>query len=510
MKLDIYSHHFVVHIENEGDKYICNRFAVGYTEYSYRVPGFKGQRKPTRVFAAATKNRKEFRFHIHCLDNFFNACRFAGLEKDKIEQTHYAMYVPPVVEYNLNPSLQPREMQPAVIDFIMAPGHIKQVPMQTGKGKTFTALYALAMLKVRMGIVVKKGFIHRWFSDLLGEESLLRLEPFELLVIRGLAHLSEVITMAVNGELDPRIKVIMVSTNIMDSYYDYYDENDGDMSAFANVPPDALWAVLGVGGRILDEVHMLLHMNFRMDMYTHMPKAIYLSATLIASNPLIDIVYKLMFPPECRANVGDYDKYINMTNLFYGTTSDKIKWTRFGSPDYSQAAYEESIMKQPKVLKAYVGWLTELTYRYFINLPDREDDQKACIFCGLIEMCTLVTETLNKEYPELDTRRFTSTDGYENVTDAQIIVTTHGSLGTAHDVPNLRVVIKAIGMGKQDANLQNAGRLRKLKKYPHITPEYYYLTNRNIPQHMKYHKVMEELFLPRVLKFRSYETSFKL
>lgn len=855
MKLDIYSHHFSVNTDSEFEKDVCKRFAARFAEYSYRVPGFKGVKKMVRLFAAANKSRNQYRFHIHCLSDFKNTCRFAGIDETKITQNTYELYDPPFIEYDLNPALQPREMQPMCIEFIHAPGAIKQVALQTGKGKsirksspvltpagwvpigqlsvgdavcapdgtvtkvngvypqgklplykvtfrdgrfvhackdhlwkvyyvntqphkrwrivntlemlrlismpnprvyvplmepwagidyklpidpyllgtllgdgcltrpsaltftspdehildlvrnklnlynyelryasrydyrivrksmdkpmllhglldeigllgktalnkfipqnyldakaedrwsllqglidtdgtvgkeghityftssftlaknvqylvrslggmckiskkipfytlngekkqgedsyvlhirvtdpkrvctlpkkqdripeeyqyndlklqvtsieldgedeavciavdhpdklfitkdftvthnTFTALYALAKLNLRIAVVVKKGYIHRWFSDLLGEDSLMRLDPSELLVVRGLSHLSEIITQAVAGEFDQNIKVIMVSTNVMDAYYNHYDENDGDMTAFGGMAPEALWAVLGVGGRILDEVHQLLHMNFRMDLYTHVTKAVYLSATLIASTPLIELIYKTMFPPHTRAKTGDYDRYINMTCLYYGLQDERIKWTRFGSPDYSQAAFEESIMKNKRVCNGYVGWLAELINRYYISLPDRDELQKGMIFCGTIEFCTILSEYMNKEFPNLDTRRFIGYDPYTNVTDGQFIITTHGSLGTAHDIPNLRICIKAIGMGKQDANLQNAGRLRKLKNYPDITPEYYYLTCRDIPQHMKYHKTMEELFVPRVLKFRALETDFRL
>ena len=65
-------------------------------------------------------------------------------------------------------------------------------------------------------------------------------------------------------------------------------------------------------------------------------------------------------------------------------------------------------------------------------------------------------------------------------------------------------------MGKEDANIQNAGRLRKLARFPNITPEYFFTTNRNIPQHMRYHETMRKLFVPRTLKFRELETDFLL
>lgn len=377
---------------------------------------------------------------------------------------------------------------------------------------TFTALFAAALLESRMLIILKKGYIHRWFSDLLGPDSVLRLSPDELLIIKGATHLSEVITEALEkGGLDENIKVVMISSSIMDAYFDHYDEMDGDMSLYGGMHPTALCALWGIGTRILDEYHQLLHINFRFDLYMHVPKCIYLTATLIASSPIVDLVYRTVFPPAVRAKVGEYDKYINMTCFMYGHQNDKLRWTQRGSTDYSQVAYEESIIKHERSLMTYLEWQREAVQRYFLNLPDLDPRQKCLIFCGTIEYCTLLRDYLIETLPEdLKIGRFVSLDAYEVVLESQIIISTHGSLGTAHDIPDLRIAFKFIGMGKEDANVQNAGRLRKLARFPGVTPEYYYTTCRDIPQHMRYHETMKKLFIPRTLKFSVLETDIRL
>lgn len=377
---------------------------------------------------------------------------------------------------------------------------------------TFTALFAAALLQTRMLIILKKGYIHRWFSDLLGPDSVLRLEPDELLIIRGATHLSEVIIQAMEaGGLPEHIKVVMVSSSIMDAYFDHYDEMDGDMSLYGGLHPTALCALWGIGTRILDEYHQLLHINFRFDLYMHLPKCIYLTATLIASSPIVDLVYRTVFPATVRAKVGEYDKYINMTCFMYGHQNDKLRWTQRGSTDYSQVAYEESIMKHERSLMTYLEWQRYAVQRYFLDLPDLDPRQKCLIFCGTIEYCTLLRDYLIETLPEdIKIGRFVSLDAYDVVLESQIIISTHGSLGTAHDIPDLRVAFKFIGMGKEDANVQNAGRLRKLARFPGVTPEYYYATCRDIPQHLRYHDTMKKLFIPRTLKFNVLETDVLL
>lgn len=512
MKIEVFSLHFVAYPANETEKRMCLAFAVRFAEYSFRVPGYKGIKRIVKLYAGSNSSRTEFRYHINAYEDFKLQLRHSGISSDAVQEDVCEMYTPAHVEFNLNPAYQPREQQPQIIEFIHQPGVQKQIGLQPGKGKTFTALYAASFFKTRMLIILKKGYIHRWFSDLLGPDSVLRLEPDELLVIRGAAHLSEVIIQAMEaGGLPEHIKVVMVSSSIMDAYFDHYDEMDGDMSLYGGLHPTALCALWGIGTRILDEYHQLLHINFRFDLYMHVPKCIYLTATLIASSPIVDLVYRTVFPPEVRANIGEYDKYINMTCFMYGHQNDKLRWTQRGSTDYSQVAYEESIMKHERSLMTYLEWQRYAVQRYFLDLPDLDPRQKCLIFCGTIEYCTLLRDYLIETLPEdIKIGRFVSLDAYDVVLESQIIISTHGSLGTAHDIPDLRVAFKFIGMGKEDANVQNAGRLRKLARFPGVTPEYYYATCRDIPQHLRYHDTMKKLFIPRTLKFNVLETDVLL
>lgn len=508
MKIEVFSLHFVVYPANETEKRMCVAFAIRFAEYSFREPGYKGIKRIVKLYAGSNASRTEFRYHINSYTDFKTQLRHSGISWDSVTEDVCEMYIPAHVEFDLNPAFKPREQQPQIIDFVIQDGVQKQIGLQTGKGKTYTALTAAALLELRMLIILKKGYIHRWFSDLLGPDSVLRLAPDELLIIRGAAHLSEIIIEAIEkGGLDKNIKVVMISSSIMDAYFDHYDEMDGDMSLYGGIHPTALCALWGIGTRILDEYHQLLHINFRFDLYMHLPKCIYLTATLIASSPTVDLVYRTVFPPAVRAKVGEYDKYINMTCFMYGHRNDKLRWTQRGSTDYSQVAYEESIMKHEKSLMAYLEWQRDVVVRYFLQLADLDPRQKCLIFCGTIEYCTLLRDYLIETLPEsLVIGRFVSLDAYEVVLNSQIIISTHGSLGTAHDIPDLRICFKFIGMGKEDANVQNAGRLRKLSRFPGVTPEYYYATCRDIPQHLRYHETMKKLFIPRTLKFSVLET----
>ena len=62
------------------------------------------------------------------------------------------------------------------------------------------------------------------------------------------------------------------------------------------------------------------------------------------------------------------------------------------------------------------------------------------------------------------------------------------------DIPNLRVVIQTVSVSSIQANIQNFGRLRKLKDRD---TKYCYLYCNNIPKQKDYHMRRVELFRDR-------------
>lgn len=86
---------------------------------------------------------------------------------------------------------------------------------------------------------------------------------------------------------------------------------------------------------------------------------------------------------------------------------------------------------------------------------------------------------------------------------ADIIVSTIKSAGTAQDIPDLKVAILTQAVRKKEANIQTLGRLRKLKRWPEVTPVFVYLSNSAVPAHMKYHEAKKEIFRTVTLTQRS-------
>lgn len=503
-----FSHHFEVsEVNDPSDKIVCGKFGLRFAEYGMSADNPSGI---TRMYATSNAQRSEFRFHINSFDDFIQLYRMYDTALVRLKIVDVPMYKPAKVEYNFKEGAALLDTQVPFVDFIMQPGRTKLVGLQTGGGKTFLTLWAIKELGVRAVIVLKGGYIERWLPDLIGPKSLMGLKEDEVRVIRGLASMMELCQDAVNGNITESI--IIFSTDTLRMYQDHYFAMNGDMQIYSHIPPYALFEALGAGVKVVDEVHQLFHANFRTDLYTHIPLTISLSATMVAgSDNFKQFLYDTMFPKSTRADPGKYNKYIEMYALMYNLdykSSIVLRWNRKGTKDYSQNEFEKSILKNAKVRDLYLAMITNKLNEYYVT--KRTANEKCLVFAGTVDMCSVMVTCMKKLWPKLKINKYTSEDDYSVIAEADIIVSTVGSLGTAHDIPDLWQVHKTVGLGKEDTNLQVAGRLRVMKNFPGRTPLMYYWTCEDIDKHMRYHRVKQELFRERVLKLGVIYTGFTI
>ena len=493
-----FSHHFeVTEVNDPADKTVCAKFGMRFAEYGIQADNPSGI---TRMYATSNQARTEFRFHINSFDDFIQLYRMYDTTLQRLKIVEVPMYLPVKCDYNFKKGASLLETQVPFVDFIMQPGRTKLVGLQTGGGKTFLTLWAIKELGVRAVIVLKGGYIERWLPDLIGEDSLMGLREDQVRVIRGLASFMQLCLDAVQGNITESI--IIFSTDTLRMYHDHYFAFNGDMTIFSGIPPYALFEALGAGVKVVDEVHQLFHANFRTDLYTHIPLTISLSATMVAGQDNFkQFLYNTMFPKSSRADPGKYNKYIEMYALMYNLdykSSITLRWNRKGTTDYSQNEYEKSILKNAKVREKYINMISSKINEYFVT--KRTSNEKCLVFAGTVDMCSVLVTHMRKLWPKLKINKYTSEDDYSVIAEADIIVSTVGSLGTAHDIPDLWQVHKTVGLGKEDTNLQVAGRLRVMKNFPGRTPLMYYWVCEDIDKHMRYHRVKQELFRERTLK----------
>lgn len=503
MKITVYSHYFEVSDYQKDGYVIVKEFAFRYAEYDYRkIIQARQYRMPVpkpelkRIHCAMTENKRLFHFHINTLDDFLLLLKEKGFSQYSLEEV--PLYQPTPVEIRTLPKYIPRDDQLPFIEYVRAGGRSKVLNLQTGFGKTFIALYSASALPGRILISVETRFFNIWSEALLpGPKQILDLKEDEVIFISGSNDLRKLISHAIAGKLD-HIKVIVVASRTIAIYFETWEKMNGSVEGFYDLEPKDFYHALNVGTRIKDEVHLKLASNLFEELFTHCPLSLSLSATL-EDGSFNDKLVKIMFPMEMRPQDADFNKYIDVTCLMYRLEHpDKVRTSHRGSTDYNHNAYEQHIMRYPKMVRNYYrivkDWLEG------VYLAERKPGMRAVVFFETIELASWVFDQLSKDYPEVTFGRYVASigDDYQKARSQEVLVTTVKSFGTGFDVDNLYCALMTNAIRSQKTNLQVLGRLRQLKNYPGVYPKFFYLTCLDIPKHLEYHNTKRLQFSGKV------------
>lgn len=506
--INVYTHNFSVTGFSREIKELLVKFSERFTEYEF-IRSWDGNvdRKDTRRFIAATKDRKEFRFHINCLEDFYVFMQRFGYRKEYIEVVSHDRYEPYRCVFKLKSTHKPYEEQLPHIDYISSQQLSTVTELQTGKGKTSCALVGMVNLGVRTLIVLKPMFVDRWLGDLVGKNSILESKKDDIMLVKSFKDLADIIELALLDALDA--KIIVMSNTIMRMYFDNYELLNRNCELFHGVSPVDFYRVLKIGFRIVDEVHMDFHLNFRMDLYTHGCKTCCLSATLDSDQQFINSMYELMFPKLTRLNAGEYHKYIGCTALFYNLNDrGAIRYKQRGRQSYSHTAFEACILKRASLTRNYLRMIDAVVSNKYIKVATQ--GQRMIIFAATVEMCTTIADDLKQRYPSKIISKYTQEDQYEVLNKSDIIVSTLIKAGTAVDIKGLRVVLVTTAIGSRQTNLQALGRLRELKDYKDVTPEFLYFVCLDIRSHVDYHQRKLESFKGKVIYHKIFNMGLNL
>ena len=506
IRLDVFSHN--VKISRFGGRGyralqdFCNRLI------QYGVTKKRGRfvRQIARIYATATQDRSEYRFHINHLEELITHLKQWGYLDGQIEIIKHNIPPSKDVALKVHPSLSERDYQVNIIDYFVSAGSTKMTDLQTGKGKSFCCMKAVERIGKRAVLVIKGMYVEKWLIDL---NKTYVLNDGDLMVVRGSRDLRALIDLAIEGTL--RAKFIIVTSRTIYSYLKLYEaEKKGILDQGYGCVPEDLYDVLGAGVRIMDEVHQEFHGNFKQDLYTNIEKTISLSATLKSDDKFVTKMYEVMFPIDQRFNDVEYDKYIGVKAFYYRFDDpSRVRWIgKQGS--YSQVMFEQSILmtRNKRIKIAYFEMITDMVENAFID--NYEKGQKLLIFAGSVNMCTELSNHLQKVFSDKKVSRYISDDDYSNLIDSDIMVSTIKSAGTAVDIPNLTAIIMTDGLSSIQANEQAKGRLRKIKDWPELTPVFFYLVCRDINQHITYHEKKKEDFHGRVLYHKEIDTNYIL
>jgi superfamily II DNA or RNA helicase len=448
-----------------------------------------------RTFASRTKDKKDYRFNINMYERFLLRMGDFGISRDNIEHVFYGLYEPATADLEMAAGWKAREYQVPLIEFIKEPGPIKVLTLQTGQGKTATSLAAIADLKQRVGIVILARYFDKWISDVAENYGI---NSDRVITVQGFKQLRDVMKKAMTVGITE--DVIVITSRSLQDYITGYELTRYSLGPKWLVPPEQLYELLGIGIRLIDETHQHFHLNFKLDLFTHIPKCIYLSATLESSDKFINEMYSIAYPLACRRSNNVYMKYIDVTAVTYHVTDySKIRCSQRGN--YNHTAYEQWIMKRKDILKNYLEMIYAIVDKEY--LQKRKDSQRMLIFAATIELCEIIRDYLAKRIPALTVSKYNAEDEYNVLMESDITVSTLGSSGTAVDIKHLITVLMTTALSSKQSNLQALGRLRELRDYPEQTPHFLYLTCLDIPKHVTYQKdKLTDHFVGKVLTHR--------
>lgn len=506
-RLDVYSHYVKVTGFSKYGKEALLEFCKPLAQYGLvRLAFNRYVRKMLRIFAASTKDRREFRFHIHQLESLVEHLKEKSNGPENINIVYHPAPEPVIVIFKVSDDFTTYDYQEPIVEYTSNEQKINVLTLQTGKGKTFIGLKTCEILGVRTMLVVKGQYIEQWVESyvktMVGKTE-------DLMVVRGAKHLHALIDLALNGNLEA--KFIIISSKTMYNYIQEYEATGGGDGFTYACNPDVLCEILGVGVRLIDEAHQLFHLNFRLDLYTNVRKTINLTATLKSSDPFKNRVYSIAYPERLRYKGLQYDKYIAVKALTYTLQEPgKLIYTAKGRGSYSHMRLEQSIMKDSLALERYIRMIVWLVQEEFLKSPDYKKGMKCLLFFSTKDLCTILTERFSDLWPDLNVQRYIDEDNYFDMLKGDIIVSTLQSAGTAVDIPGLYVSLMTVALGSRELNEQALGRTRRLKEWPHVTPKFVYLVCINIDKHVDYHESKKEFFKDKVLSHQELTLPFKL
>ena len=490
MRIDVYSHGYTVRglsINTRAAAAKLCRF-LGHFELTPNEAG-RYEQKLTAVYAGAFGNREQFCFHRATLDKFLAIVRDCAPEV-KPEIIEHDVYESVEVDIQLKDLREPRWGQPGAIEYGVADGPTKMICLGPGRGKTFVFNRITFHTQRRSCMIIRAQYVDKWIEDIKAAHEA---TDDDILVIRGSKALAQMMLAAEKGDITA--KYILISNSTYRNYLSLYEHSNGAIKNHGfPFAPQELMGALGVEILGIDEVHQDFHFNHRCIIYNHVAKIVCLSGTLDPDNAFKDEVVRLTFPVKDRYVEPPPPPYIEAAALQYKLRNpNQLKWKNRGRPDYSQAAFENSLIKNKKALENYVNMLVDITRIEYLKVY--KPGRKALVFCATKLMCTIVSKAMQKAFPDKVVKRYIGEDPLIHTREGEIIVSTTKSCGTAIDIPGLATSIMSEAVNDTQANLQHIKRLREPAPGPdYFTPKFLYMLCIDIPQHMNYHKRKMEIF----------------
>lgn len=367
----------------------------------------------------------------------------------QVEQLKLNDYELRKIDVQMNPKFTDREHQ---IDLIAkcsdpTPG-MKGLAMQTGKGKTYSAIKSWVNLGYA-GIVIVYGLVDQWIKNVLEYTKIDKDYVYKVQEFSSLSLLAQ----------NPNYKPLFFAASYTTMQLFMEGKNNYDVLPWNF---SEFFKFYGIGVKIIDETHRCFHGITCMDLKLNVPYNLYCSATFTQSGKDAKRIFNKVFPKEIQFGIQAYDKYVNVYFFSHrGAVQEKhvVRKNR----GYQHSKYEKELMVSEHKCHTYVNEvLVPLINMYYIN-KKFEKNQSVLIFCSSVEFIATIVHHLKREYPDQKVISYTGENELSDLKGANIIVSTPGKASTGLDVKGLIAIINTVSTKAETTIAQAFGRLRKIE-----------------------------------------------
>lgn len=348
----------------------------------------------------------------------------------------------------MNPKFtdRPEQVEPIQKCSEPTPG-IRCLSLQTGKGKTYSAIKSAVNLNC-VTIIIVPGLVDQWIDEICKYTNAKKGSP-DVYKIEGFETFS---FLAKNPTYRPKFFVASTRTMQMFANCDAgYELLPWNYTKF--------FAEYGIGTKIIDECHKQFHANTLMDLLVNVPHNIYLSATFDQTSKHARDIFNVIFPKEALIGGEVYEKYVTVYFVnFYGEVIEK-RCVR--SKGYMHSLYEGELMKSTLRLDSHINNVyIPLLNQYYINSYKKGD--KCLIFCSTVEYVEEVVKRLRKAYPNLKINSYIASSSRSILESSDMVVSTIGKASTGLDWKGLHCCLNTVSVRSPVLTSQMLGRLRKI------------------------------------------------
>ena len=363
-----------------------------------------------------------------------------------VQMEHDRAVTPVTIPIKINEKLTDRPGQTEAIDFLIKNKNTRSgLELQTGKGKTRCAIRTIVALE-EAALIITDGLTGQWVKDICKHA---RISKKKVYIIRKFESLDKLF----KSKKKYHIFVASLSTlrNLIK-----HEDNYEDLPTY-----EEFLHRYGIGIKIVDEAHKCFHANVMFDLLGDVKTNIYLTATFITGNRMLKKIFNTYFPNQMRFD-NVYDKYVDIYGYRYMSNMPTKTCFHFGR--YMHTKFERfRLRNRYRLLYPYIDIvICPIIEKHY--LKHKLPNGKMLIFFALKDSIRIITQILRTKYPDLKINGYISGDPDTNISEADIILSTHKGCGTGTDIKNLQTVFNTVSMRAETTTKQILGRLRKLSE----------------------------------------------